>query len=79
MREKDASDNTAIRAVAFSYENLAEVFEKMNECEKATLFYQKSYEMFSLLEQKKALSDYDRKRIEKSQNSLPDCKPVQSE
>jgi hypothetical protein len=78
MSEKDASDNTAIRAVAFLYENPAQVFQMLSECDKAKSYYQKSFEMFSISEQKNALSDCDRKRIEKSQKSSPDSKEIKA-
>ncbi len=72
MREKDSADNMQIRAVAFSNENLGQVYERMKQCEKAELYFQKSYEIFLILDQKKVLSDYDKKRIDK-QKSVPVC------
>ncbi len=69
MREKDSADNMLIRAVAFSYENLAQVSEKMKDCEKAEAYKQKSFGLFGELEKKNALSEYDRKRVEKLQKS----------
>ncbi len=72
MREKDAADNMLIRAVAFSYENLAQVSEKVKDCEKAETYKQKSFELFAALGRKNALSEYDRKRVEKLQKSAPD-------
>ena len=46
---------------------IKEVAQKTNECEKSAAYRQKSLEFFDELEKKNALSEYDRKSIEKLQ------------
>jgi hypothetical protein len=59
-----------IRAIAVAAQDLGKVFEKLQQSENARHFYRKSVEWFALLEQKGAISDYDRKSFENSRLAL---------
>jgi eukaryotic-like serine/threonine-protein kinase len=60
----DTKNNMSIRAIAVAEQDLGRVYEKLRQPQKALDFYRKSVEMFTLLEQKNALGDYDRKNLE---------------
>ncbi len=68
--QADATDNMPIRALAIASQDVGQVFEKTKNPEKALLAYQQSLEMFSLLEKKGALGNYDKKNFEASKKAL---------
>jgi eukaryotic-like serine/threonine-protein kinase len=73
MRRADGGDNMPIRAIAISSQRLAQIYEKLREYEKAASFNEKGLEMLSVLKQKDALSEYDKKTVEDLQNALKSC------
>jgi non-specific serine/threonine protein kinase/serine/threonine-protein kinase len=70
LYQTDLNNNMPIRAIAVAAQDLGKVFEKLQQSENARHFYRKSVEWFALLEQKGAISDYDRKNFENSRLAL---------
>ncbi len=66
----DPKNNMSVRAVAVATQDLGRVYEKTKNTEKALDSYRKSVEMFSLLEQKGVLGDYDKKNFEVSKKAI---------
>jgi tetratricopeptide (TPR) repeat protein len=70
LYQADSNNNMGIRAMAIAQQDSATVFEKMKDPARAFSAYQKSVEMFDLLEQKGALGEYDKKSFETSRKAL---------
>lgn len=70
LRGLDAANLMPIRAIATAAQDLADLFVKLGQKDKALENYQKSVEMFSLLNERKGLSDYDRQFFERSQKEV---------
>lgn len=64
LYQADSNNNMGIRAIAIAQQDLGKVFEEMKQSENARNSYQKSVEWFTLLEQKDALGEYDKKNFE---------------
>lgn len=70
LRKLDEANIMSIRAIAVAAQDLADVFEKLNQPDKALKSFQKSVEMFSLLEQRKGMGEYDKQFFEKSLKAI---------
>ena len=64
LYQADSNNNMGIRAIAIAQQDLGKVFEEMKQSENARNSFQKSVEWFTLLEQKGALGEYDKKNFE---------------
>ena len=73
MRRNDPADNMPIRAIAVSSQSLARVYEQLKQCDKAVALNRRGLEMFSLLRQRNAFSDYDKKTVDDLQKAIERC------
>ena len=70
LRLRDEKDNMPIRAMAVAAQDIARVYEKIRKNDEALEYYRKSVEMFTLLEQKGGIGEYDRKNFETSRKAV---------
>ena len=74
LRETDADDNMNVRNLGNANRQIGEIYQKMNQCEKAVGFYEKGLEMFNLLKEKKAFDEYYKKTVDDIGKSLALCR-----
>jgi tetratricopeptide (TPR) repeat protein len=70
LRALDKVNVMPIRAIAVASQDLADLFVKLGQNNKALENYQKSVEMFTALDERKGLSNYDKQFFEKSQKAV---------
>lgn len=70
----DSNNNMSVRAIAIAQQDLGKAFEAMKQVENSRNSYQKSVEWFTLLEQKGALGEYDKKNFDDSKNAVEQLK-----
>lgn len=70
LRLLDQKNNMSIRAIAVLYQDLGRIYEKQSDINQSIKNYQKSVEMFTTLEQKGALGDYDKTNFENSRKAV---------
>lgn len=66
----DINNNMSVRAIAVAQQDLGRVYEKLHQPENARIFYAQSVASFTVLEQKGALGDYDKKTFENSRRAV---------